>query len=163
MNPAMESATGPLRLHEVNVPADWVDYNGHMNDSRYMQLSSETGDVFLHLIGMDGAYLASGRSFFTVESHLVYISQAYAGDHLYVTVQLLAHDQKRLRIFTSIHRAADDTLVATAEHMMLHVDTAVGKASPAGAEVLASLDGIARHHSQLPLPAQAGRSIGQPP
>ena len=78
-------------------------------------------------------------------------------------MQLLTHDQKRLRIFTSIHRAADDTLVATAEHMMLHVDTAAGKACPAGAEVLASLDGIAHHHSQLPLPARAGRAIGQRP
>ncbi|MFN6122281.1 MAG: 3-hydroxyacyl-CoA dehydrogenase NAD-binding domain-containing protein, partial [Actinomycetes bacterium] len=58
--------TRPLRLHEVKVPTEWVDYNGHMNDSRYMQLSSECGDRFLRFIGMDAAYLESGRSFFTV-------------------------------------------------------------------------------------------------
>ena len=36
-------------MQDVQVPRDWVDYNGHMNDSRYMQLSSETGDRFLRL------------------------------------------------------------------------------------------------------------------
>ncbi len=156
-----DPAAGPLRLHEVRVPADWVDYNGHMNDSRYMQLSSETGDRFLRLIGMDAAHLAGGHSYFTVESHLNFIGQAKGGDHLYVTVQLVAHDEKRLRIFTAMHRADDDALVATAEHMLLHVDTAADKASPASAAILAELASIAAHHHALPLPSQAGRHIGQ--
>jgi carnitine 3-dehydrogenase len=153
--------TQPLRLHEVKVPTEWVDYNGHMNDSRYMQLSSEAGDRFLRYIGMDAAYLESGRSFFTVESHVNYIAQAKAGDHLYVTIQLISHDQKRLRLFTAMRRADDDSLVATAEHMMLHVDTTLDKASPADPAILAKLDTIAAHHASLELPAQAGRAIGQ--
>jgi carnitine 3-dehydrogenase len=153
--------TRPLRLHEVVVPTEWVDYNGHMNDSRYMQLSSEAGDRFLRFIGMDAAYLESGRSFFTVESHVNYIAQAKAGDRLYVTVQLISHDPKRLRLFTAMHRSDGDSLVATAEHMMLHVDTALDRAAPADPAILASLDRIAAHHAVLPLPPQAGRSIGQ--
>jgi carnitine 3-dehydrogenase len=157
-----DPAAGPLRLHEVSVPSEWVDYNGHMNDSRYMQLSSETGDRFLRLIGMDADYLAGGHSYFTVESHLNFIAQSMAGDRLYVTVLLVSHDTKRLRLFTSMHRATDDALVATAEHMMLHVDTAVGKASPAGTIILKNLADIAEHHSKLAVPPQAGRCIGQP-
>jgi carnitine 3-dehydrogenase len=153
--------SAPLRLHEVTVPTEWVDYNGHMNDSRYMQLSSEGGDRFLRYIGMDGAYLDSGRSFFTVESHINYIAQAKAGDHLYVTIQLISHDAKRLRLFTAMRRADDDSLVATAEHMMLHVDTTLDKASPADPTILAKLDEIAAHHGSLPVPTQAGRAIGQ--
>ena len=153
---------GPIRMHERVVPADWVDYNGHTNDSRYMQLSSEAGDRFLRLIGLDQPYLESGRSFFTVESHVNYIGQARAGDHLYVTVQLLSHDDKRLRIFTSMHRTDDDSVVATAEHMLLHVDAHAGKASPASADIRAKLAEIAAHHDRLPHPTQAGRHIGQP-
>jgi len=151
----------PLRLHEVSVPTEWVDYNGHMNDSRYMQLSSEGGDRFLRYIGMDGAYLDSGRSFFTVESHINYVAQTKAGDHLYVTIQLISHDAKRLRLFTAMRRGDDDALVATAEHMMLHVDTTLDKASPADPTILAVLDRIAELHRTLPLPVQAGRAIGQ--
>lgn len=151
----------PLRVYEVRVPTEWVDYNGHMNDSRYMQLSSEAGDRFLRFIGMDGDYLASGRSFFTVESHVAYLAQAMAGDPLYVTVQLVSHDDKRMRLFTSMHHSGDDTVVATAEHMMLHVDTVADKACPTDPAILANLDRIAAHHGQLPLPRQAGRHIGQ--
>jgi carnitine 3-dehydrogenase len=154
--------TQPLRLHEVTVPTEWVDYNGHMNDSRYMQLSSEGGDRFLRFIGMDAAYLDSGRSFFTVESHVNYLAQARAGDHLYVTVQLLSHDDKRLRLFTAMRRADDDSLVATAEHMMLHVDTVHDRAAPADPTILARLADIAAHHGDLDVPRQAGRGIGQP-
>ncbi|TPW13510.1 MAG: bifunctional 3-hydroxyacyl-CoA dehydrogenase/thioesterase [Acidimicrobiaceae bacterium] len=154
--------TAPVRVHECRVPTDWVDYNGHTNDSRYMQLSSEAGDRFLRLIGMDSAYLESGRSFFTVESHVNYVAQTRAGDQLYVTVQLLSHDQKRMRLFTAMRRSDDDALVATAEHMMLHVDTTADRASPADPVILAKLAAIAEYHDRLPAPPQAGRHIGQP-
>ena len=158
---APDPANGPMRLHDVQVPRDWVDYNGHMNDSRYMQLSSETGDRFLRQIGMDADYLAGGHSFFTVESHINYVGQARGGEQLYCTVQLMSFNEKRMRLFTSMHRAADDALVATAEHMMLHVDTKADKASPASETILANLTAIAMHHHALPVPSQSGRHIGQ--
>jgi carnitine 3-dehydrogenase len=158
----MTLGEGPLRLHEVTVPAEWVDYNGHTNDSRYFQLSSEAGDRFLRFIGMDADYLAGGHSFFTVESHVTFAAQTRAGDRLYVTGQVLSHDEKRFRLFTSIHRTDDDSLVATAEHMMLHVDTRVDKACPASAAIQARLAEVAAAHVGLDAPRQAGRGIGQP-
>jgi carnitine 3-dehydrogenase len=158
---AEPDVSGPMRLHDVRVPTEWVDYNGHVNDSRYFQLSSETIDRLLRFIGMDDAYLAGGHSWFTVESHVNFAGQARAGDHLYCTVQLLSHDQKRMRVFTSMHRATDDTMVATAEHMLLHVDTTADKAVPAATEMVAALDRIAAHHASIPAPANAGRSVGQ--
>ena len=129
----------PLRLYEATVPVDWVDYNGHMNDSRFFQVTSEAGDRLMRFIGVDEQYLTHS-SYYTVESHVNFGAQAKAGDRLYATVQLLSHDAKRLHHFTSIHRADDDTLVATAEHMMLHVDTAAGRSSSAAPALLATLD-----------------------
>jgi carnitine 3-dehydrogenase len=154
--------SGPMRLHEVRVPTEWVDYNGHVNDSRYFQLSSETIDRLLRFIGLDEAYLAGGHSWFTVESHVNFAAQAKAGDHLYCTVQLVSHDAKKMRVFTEIHRGDDDTVVATAEHMLLHVDTSADKAVPAAPAMTARLDAIAAHHAALPLPPNAGRGVGQP-
>ena len=154
--------TVPIRIYERSVPNEWVDYNGHTNDSRYMQITSEAGDKFMRLIGVDEAYLKSGGSYYTVESHLNFIAQSHAGDRLYVTAQLMSHDPKRFHIFTTVHRADDDSVVATAEHMMLHVDARAGKSSPASAELQAKLAEIAVHHDRLPRPAQAGRGVGQP-
>ncbi|MGZ4700205.1 MAG: carnitine 3-dehydrogenase [Ilumatobacteraceae bacterium] len=154
--------TGPIRIYDRMVPNEWVDYNGHTNDSRYMQITSEAGDKFMRLIGVDEAYLQSGCSYYTVESHLNFIAQSHAGDHLYVTAQLMSHDPKRFHIFTTVRRVDDDSVVATAEHMMLHVDSKAGKSSPASAALQAKLAEIAAHHDLLPRPSQAGRAIAQP-
>ena len=153
---------GPLRVHELTVPPEWVDYNGHMNDSRFFQVASESGDRLMRLIGVDEAYLAGGHSYYTVESHINFGAQARLGDNLYATVQLLHHDPKRLHYFCSIHRAGDDGIVSTAEFMLLHVDTAAGKASPASAGIIAKLDELAVQHNPLPKPANASRYVGQP-
>ena len=73
----------------------------------------------------------------------------------------MSHDPKRFHIFTTVHRADDDSVVATAEHMMLHVDAHAGKSSPAAAPLQVKLAEIAAHHDLLPRPAQAGRAIAQ--
>ena len=151
----------PLRLHEVTVPTEWVDYNAHMNDSRFYQVTSEAGDRLLRFIGVDAAYLQHS-SYYTVESHMNFGAQAKLGDRLYATAQLIHHDAKRLHGFIVIHRADDDAVVATAEHLMLHVDTASGKSAPAAPAVLAKLEELWAHHRVLPKPAHVGRFVGQP-
>jgi carnitine 3-dehydrogenase len=116
----------------------------------------------MRLIGVDEDYLQSGRSYYTVESHLNFVAQSHAGDPLYVTVQLMSHDAKRLHLFTTVHRDDDGSVVATAEHMMLHVDAHAGKSSPASDDIQAKLAEIAAHHNTLARPANAARSIGTP-
>ena len=156
----------PLAVHEQVVPEDWVDYNGHTNDSRYMQLSSAGLDGFLRFIGVDERYVATGRSYYTVESHVNYLDQTHAGDRVLVDALLVAYDAKRLHVFTSMHRSDDDgsrTLVATAEHMLLHVDTVAAKAAPAGDDLLGRLAEIAEAHAGIPRPEQFGRYVGQRP
>jgi len=106
-------ADGPLLTHTTHIPSDWVDYNGHTNDSRYAQLSCDASDAFLRRIGMDAEYLRNGHSWFTVESHISYLAQSGAGDAVYVTTQVLSFDPKRLHVFNRMHLAADDTLMAT--------------------------------------------------
>lgn len=158
---AVPESDAPVRVLTATVPPEWVDYNGHMNDSRYFQLASESGDRLMRLIGVDEAYLAGGNSYYTVESHINFGAQAKVGDTLYATVQLLHHDAKRLHHFVVIHRGDDDSVVATSEQMLLHVDTAQGKAVAAGPTIIAALDQLASRHRDLPRPANAGRHVGQ--
>jgi len=151
---------GLLHLHQAIVAPDWIDYNGHMTEYRYLQVLADTTDRFLPLIGAGGDYAASGSSFYTVETHIRHLGEAHAGDRLSVSTRLLAHDPKRLHLFHEIRRADDGSPVATGEHMLLHVDMAAGRAVPAGAEVLAALDRIAESQRELPWPDSAGRAIG---
>jgi len=157
-----QDPTKPMRTYEIRIPTDWVDYNGHTNDSRYAQLSCEAADAFLRMIGLDEDYLRGGHSWFTAESHISYLAQSKAGDPVYVTTQVLHHDSKRLHVFNKMHLVVDDVLIATGEHMYLHVDTEAGRAVPAPTAMIDRIAGIAALHAQHPTPAQAGRYVGAP-
>ena len=157
-----EAIAAPLRLHSAEVRPEWVDYNGHAHESRYLQVFGDTTDALLRGLGVDADYLAAGGSYYTAETHLFHLGQARAGDRLHVETTLLGHDEKRLHLFHALHRSDDDALVATAEQMLLHVDTAAERAAPARPEVLARLARIAEAHAGLPRPERAGRAIRPP-
>ena len=59
----------PLALHRAQVVPEWVDYNGHAHESRYLQVFGDASDALFAYVGIDAEYLARG-SYFTVETHL---------------------------------------------------------------------------------------------
>jgi carnitine 3-dehydrogenase len=152
----------PLRLHTARVLPEWVDYNGHAHESRYLQVFGDASDAFLRYVGMDAAQLAGGRSYYTVETHLSFLREASAGERLHVTTQVLGFDEKRLHLFHELYRSDGEGLLATAEQMFVHVDTAEGRARAAQPEVLARIAKLAAAHGALPRPERAGRAIGTP-
>ena len=149
----------PLRLYDGTVPADWIDYNGHMNESRYLEIFGYATDALLARIGMDEAMVARGFSYYTVETHLRHLGEIRLGEGFSATTQIIAHDTKRIHLFHRLHHA-DGRLLATGEQMMLHVDTAKHRACEAAPEVLAMLAELAVAHRNLPVPVEAGRGIG---
>jgi carnitine 3-dehydrogenase len=143
----------------MQVLPGWIDYNGHMTESRYLFAASETSDAFLRLIGADMSYVASGFSYYTAETHIRHLGEAKLGDRLTGSLQIISADDKRVRIFITIAR--DGEAVATIEQMILHVDMKAGRTCPAPAPILVRLNPIAAAHAGLPLPAGAGRHVGQ--
>jgi carnitine 3-dehydrogenase len=157
--PTTESGK-PLRLLDTVVRAEWVDYNRHMSDFRYAQVFGEAIDVLFRQVGVDDGYRATGRMYYTVESHIKHLGEAKSGEALYVTAQLLHVDDKRLHVFQRIHRVRDDKPIATAEQMYLHVNTVASKAAPADATVRAKLAVVLGAQVELPRPPETGRSVG---
>ena len=150
----------PLRLHSARVLPEWIDYNGHAHESRYLQVFGDASDALLRYVGIDAAQLAAGASYYTVETHLSHLREASAGDHMHVTTQVLGFDDKRLHLFHELRRSGDDVLLATAEQMFVHVDTTEGRARAADSEILARIARLVSAHATLPTPERAGRSIG---
>ena len=143
------------------VPSSWTDYNGHMNETHYLETSSLATDRFMQMIGADADYIASGRSYFTVESHVCHLNEVHAGDRLTVTTQVLAGAGKRLHLFNRIWR--DDVLAATVETMLLHTDLSTRRTSDPDPAVAARLSDWVARHAAMPAPKGAGRSVGQRP
>ena len=150
----------PLRLLDVVVRTEWVDYNRHLSDFRYGQVFGDALDVLFRSVGIDEDYRAAGRAYYTVENHIKHLGEAKAGEPLYVTAQVLAVDDKRLHLFQRLHRGRDDKLIATAEQMYLHVDSKAAKAAPADPKIRAKLESIRSDHAGLPRPPEAGRPVG---
>ena len=139
---------------------EWVDYNRHMSDFRYSQLFGEAMDALFRQVGVDDNYRETRRMYYTVENHVKHVGEAKVGEPLYITAQVLKVDDKRLHVFQRLHRGRDDKQIATAEQMYLHVDTAAAKAAPADPKIRATLESIRNEHSELPLPPESGRPVG---
>ena len=146
----------PTDGFSTRIPADWVDYNGHVHESRYLQLFADATDALLGRLGLDAAHLEAGGSYFTVETHLSHLRQLEAGDRVSVTTQVLDADEKRLHIFHTLLRDGEDDPLATAEQMLLHVDTTIGRAAPAPDDVLDAVLRPARRARVSPSPGACG-------
>jgi carnitine 3-dehydrogenase len=157
-----EGAEQSLLRMETQVRPEWVDYNGHMTDSRYLQVFGDATDVLFRSVGVDDSYRRSGRAMYTVESHVTHGAEAKALEPLYVLTRVLAVDEKRVHLFHALHRRRDNVLVATGEQMYLHVDTGAGKAALMDPAVRAKLEKIRATQAGLASPAQKGRHVGMP-
>ncbi|MBY5435909.1 carnitine 3-dehydrogenase [Rhizobium leguminosarum] len=151
----------PLRLVETKVSPAWVDYNGHMTEHRYLQVFGDTSDALLRLIGVDVAYVEAGHSYYTVETHIRHLGEAKLGQAIHSSCRILDVDDKRLRVFHTLYNTGTGEALATAEHMLLHVDSKAGKASPAPAVILDKVKAIADAHANLAVPEGVGRHVGQ--
>jgi len=159
--PPGQGIPAPLRLHETAVAAEWTDYNGHLSEWAYLLVFGDSADAFFRFFGVDEAYRASGRSLFTAETHLRHLREARDGDRLRLTLQVLGVDAKRLHIAHEMSGAGGEPL-ATAEQMLLHVDTQAGRVAPFPAELGGRLAQIRDAHAALPVPPYVGHVMAIP-
>ena len=151
----------PIRTMQRQVPPDWTDYNNHMNESRYLQCFADASDALLRLVGVDADYVANSGSWFTVETHIRHLDEVAALQPLIATTQVLRAEGKKLHLFHRLFREPD-TLLATAEHLLIHVNLETRGASEPTAKVAGRLADIATAHAALDWPEGAGRAIGDP-
>lgn len=157
--PEAQGAPLPVTV-ERQVPASWTDYNGHMNETHYLEAGAQATDRFMELIGADAAYVAAGRSYFTVESHVRFLDEVKAGERLRATTQVLGGAGKKMHLFHRLEHG-DGALAATVETLLVHMDLATRRSSAPDPAVAARLEEFAAAHARLPRPEGAGRHVGQ--
>jgi acyl-CoA thioesterase FadM len=142
------------------VPAEWIDYIGHMMDAYYFVAFTEATEAFLDHLGLGERYRAgSGCGMYTVESHLCFSKSVRAGAVLAYDSQLLGWDEKRLHVFHRMSASPSGDVVATNELMFLHVDIASERVTPMPPDRRDAVAGLAAAHAALATPASAGRRI----
>ena len=147
-------------LLTVTVGPDWIDYNGHMNDSAYAVVFSMAVDQLMVNLGIDEAFRERMRySIYTLETHLCYLQEAHKDQVLQVDLQLLDYDSKRLHVFFTLKNEQGDRL-ATSEQMLMGMDTESGRPAPFPAAIATTIDEFGQAHQHLEKPNEAGRKIG---
>ena len=148
-----------LRLWRGAVLAEWIDYNGHMSEGFYGVVFGHASDAYLTRMGFDERYRAAGGSFYTVETHIVFIDEIAPDTALAVDTTVAGGDPKRVHLFHELRRTADEALAATQESMMLHVDTGIDRVAPMADDLYAVLRADADAHAGLLPDDAAGRAI----
>ncbi|MEO1613237.1 MAG: thioesterase family protein, partial [Pseudomonadota bacterium] len=158
--PVATDLSQPIRTMDKVVPPDWTDYNNHMNEARYLQCFADATDAMMRIVGADADYVAGGLSYFTVETHIRHLDEVRALEPIYATTQVIEGKGKKMRLFHRLYHE-DGRLLATGEHMLIHVSLETRAACDPSPDVQAKLGEIAALHTALPAPDGAGRAIGQ--
>jgi acyl-CoA thioester hydrolase len=145
------------------VPAEWIDYNGHMMDAFYFVAFTEATEVLLDHLGLGAAYRAQANcGMYTVESHLCFRTSIRAGENLRYYSQLVAADTKRLHVFHRMVVAESGAEAATNELMFLHVDLGTERVTPFPPDRGHAVMALASQHAAVAVPAVVGRRIAMP-
>ena len=150
----------PILTQTRVVPLDWTDYNGHMTESRYLDAFAQSTDRLMLIIGCTPEYIASGGSYFTAETHIRHIDEVHAGHPIQVKTRVIMGAGKKMHVWHEMFEG--DRLLATGEHMLLHVDLETRRSAPPAPHIEANLVKIAEAHAGLPAPEGLGRAIGAP-
>ncbi|MAC77796.1 MAG: carnitine 3-dehydrogenase [Rhodobacteraceae bacterium] len=150
----------PLLTLRRAVPIDWADYNGHMTEFRYLEAFSLATDRFMEIIGCTKDYIAAGASYFTVETHIRHVDEVLCGAEIAVKTQMVLGQGKKLHLYHEMY--AGETLLATGEHFLLHVDLDTRRPSDPAPEIVEAMAKIAAAQAHLGYPEGAGRAIRKP-
>lgn len=152
------------RLLTISTPVqpEWIDYNEHLTEYCYLKLFGDATDVVLAQIGAGMDYVAAGHSWYTVETHIRHLGQARLGEPVEVRTRVLAADAKRLHLFHEMVNLRHDAVIATAEHMLVHVDAKAEKSAPAPQAMQDKAHAFVAGQSHLPAPDGVGRYIKMP-
>jgi acyl-CoA thioesterase FadM/lysophospholipase L1-like esterase len=156
---APEDVRAPIVTLAMEVPRDWGDYNGHMNEAHYLRAFSDATDQMLEWAGMDAECVAAGHSVFTVETHIRHLGEVDIGDLIEVRTRVLEGGGKKLHVWHELFVAG--ALCATGEQLLLHMDLGTRRSAEPRADVGAWLDRACAAHRDLPVPEGVGRFVGQ--
>ncbi len=162
----MAASPEPLRVWRTVVPAEWIDYNGHLNEGYYGVAFGHATDAVLAELGFGPDYLANHGTFYTVETRIRYLREVKQGAEIRTDSLVLGADAKRLHVHHDLYsgnlddEGATDP-VATQECMMLHVSQ--GPDGPAVAPMVEPVAtaalAAAAAHAAVPSPDHVGKGV----
>ena len=117
----------PIYQFDIQVTADVVDRNGHVNNVAYIQWLQDAAVRHAQATGCVPATTALGASWVVRTHHIEYLAPAFAGDTLTMLTWVAGFQKVRSLRKYKIIRAADRPVVARAETDWVFVNAKTGR------------------------------------
>ena len=159
---AAETEPGPLYVHTKEVLPEWLDHNGHMNDSFYTYVAGYGFDAVLEQWGLDDAYRERTHcTTYSLETRTWYLAEAMLGDPIDVHVQIIDADEKRVHVFVLMSNPGTGDPYALSEGIYAHIDQDAGpRTAPFPDEIREPLFALRDAHAALGRPDRTTGVIG---
>ncbi len=157
----MTDTNAPIRTPVQTVPAEWIDYNGHMNVAYYLLAIDQALDPVFDELGAGEALTKTHRMGpMGLVNQINYLDELLEGQQFCCDFQILDCDHKRVHYFVTMHHLDKGTVAATMEALTINVDLQARKSAPYPAEVFERVQTMFAAHKHLPRPATVGAKIG---
>ena len=155
-------AAAPIRTRTRQVPAEWIDYNGHMNVAYYTLAFDKSADeMFDGILGIGEEMARKHRMGpMALQTQIHYLGKLVEGESFYCEMQVLDADHKRIHFFMTMFNEATGEPAATYESLTMNVDLEARRSAPYPDWARDRVQRLLAAHAQLERPALAGNRLG---
>ncbi len=138
----------------MDVPADWLDRNGHVNVQYYLTLYELGGYEILQEFGLAENYFELTQyGLFDFEHHLSFRAEIHVGDRVSTFNRLLTLNPKRFHGMYFIVNDTRNQLACTIEYITAGVDLQSRRTREFPDELYQGLQLVLQRHQALQWPA----------
>ncbi len=135
-----------IHRHDLTVPADTVDTNGHVNNVQYLRWMQDAAERHAEAVGCTRATRTAGATWVVRVHRIEYFRPAFAGER--IAVLTWVSDFRRVRSLRKYRffRVSDEALLAEGETDWIFVDARSGRPRSVPAEVMAVFQVVGPGH-----------------
>ena len=131
----------------ITVTTEMCDMNGHMNVADYARIFDDGSTELYQDMGFTDKYFKEGFSSFTLEMNIQYLTELIEGEVAFPYYRIINVSPKLIH-YGGILLKEDETISATNEQMLVHIDMSIRKASKMPASMQENLQSMCREHNQ---------------
>ena len=152
----------PIRTRARRVPAEWIDYNGHMNVAYYtLAFDNALDEIFDDRLGIGENLAREGRfGPMALQTQIHYLGELLEGTEIACDFQLLDADAKRIHFFLTMVNLETGETAATYESLSMNVDLEARRSAPYPDRARERIGRLRALHATLARPKLAGNPLG---
>ena len=137
----------PYPGNPITVTTEMCDMNGHMNVADYARIFDDGSTELYQDMGFTDQYFKEGFSNFTLEMNIQYLTELIEGEVAFPYYRIINVSPKLIH-YGGILLKEDETISATNEQMLVHIDMSIRKSSKMPASMQENLQSMCREHNQ---------------